>query len=152
MPTSAKKQGQLSEVVTDPPAFTTVAMQQQRALEAHSRAARKFSKVVESLVDLVGAQLTAYLGGVGETRAVREWIQGKRSSSVATRSKLQLALQIALELKNEGEEGVIEAWFQGLNPGLDDRPPAKLIRDAGSTELSTISRQILIAAREFANS
>lgn len=119
---------------------------------AHREATKAFTKSVESLVEFVGAPLTAYLANVNETRAVRQWMTGDRVPHPATQSKLQLALQVAFFLQQEGEEDVIGAWFQGLNPALDDRTPADLIHAAGSTEeLSAIGRRILAAAREFAD-
>lgn len=139
-------------VIEPSPTAETEAKQRKRAQDAHRSATQSFSKVVSQLVDLVGAPLTAYLGSVGETRAVREWINRERVPHPTTQSKLQLALQIAQELADEGEEGAIEAWFQGLNPALDDRPPAELIRNATKTDLSKVGKELLIAAREFANS
>lgn len=144
-------QGQLSAVIANPEMLNP-ADRQKRARAAHRAAVGSFSKVVAQLVALIGAQLTAYIGEVGEVRAVRAWIAGNRVPSATTQSKLQLALQIAQELKNEGEEGAIEAWFQGLNPWLDDRPPAEVLRNAVVGKLSTTGRQVLFAARDFANS
>lgn len=133
-----------SKVLSD-----TAEMQQQRAQSqklGHRAALSAFPTVVASLVNLIGAPLTAYLGGVNETRAVRQWMNGDRLPHPATQSKLKVALQVAVFLQNEGEEEVIAAWFQGLNPALDDQTPADLIRSAGGTEeLSAI----LAAAREF---
>jgi len=40
-----------------------------------------------------------------------------------------------------------QAWFQGLNPILDDRAPALLLRKG---ELADIGPQVLAAARQFA--
>jgi hypothetical protein len=133
-----------SKVLSD-----TAEKQQQRAQSrklGHRAALSPFPKVVESLVNLIGAPLTAYLGGVNETRAVRQWMNSERLPHAITQSKLKLALQVAVFLQNEGEEEVIAAWFLGLNPALDDQTPADLIRSAGGTEeLSAI----LAAAREF---
>jgi hypothetical protein len=148
MPGTTKTKEQLPPIVSDPTALTDA---QRRAFDAYRKAAVSFPKVVKSLVDLLGAQLTAYIGGVRETRAVREWIEGEREPNAATQSKLRITLQIALELSFEGEDGVIAAWFQGFNPGLDDQQPAKLIREAGETELSETGKRLLLAAREFTN-
>ena len=46
-------------------------------LFAHREALRlPASKVVESLVEIVGRKLTAYIGGVKDARAVDRWIAG----------------------------------------------------------------------------
>jgi hypothetical protein len=42
---------------------------------------------------------------------------------------------------------VAQAWFQGLNPLLDDRSPARLLRDG---DLEEVGPQVLTAARQFA--
>jgi hypothetical protein len=123
-----------------------------RATRAHRESVKAFGKIVEALVGYVGAQLVAYIGGVSETRAVRQWIAGEREAHPSTRSKLQLALNIAGLLDQAGEGDAIEAWFQGLNPSLDDHAPAELLRDAEGTKLTSTGRRILAAAREFADS
>jgi hypothetical protein len=126
--------------------------QQQRAeneRQAHRSSVAPVTTIVGSLIRLVGAPLTAYLSSVTETRAVRQWETGERSPHPTTQTKLQLALQIAQFLKEEGEGGVIGAWFVGLNPTLDDQSPADLIRLAGGEELSAVGRRVLAAAREF---
>jgi len=49
-------------------------------LAAHSAAIRLEPAVlVKELRELLGARLVAYLGGVRETRAVRQWAEGTRS-------------------------------------------------------------------------
>jgi len=143
-------------VVASETEIDTVDKQYQRAESqrlAHRAATTSaFTNSVKSLVEFVGAPLTAYLANVNETRAVRQWMTGDRIPHPATQSKLQLALQVAFFLQQEGEEEVIGAWFQGLNPALDDQTPADLIHAAGSTEeLSAIGRRVLAAAREFAD-
>ena len=42
---------------------------------------------------------------------------------------------------------VAQIWFQGLNPILDDGPPALLLREG---ELSGVGPKVLAAARQFA--
>jgi hypothetical protein len=130
----------------------TAALERSRAQHAHRSTVQRFPKVVAALVDLVGAPLVAYIANVSETRAVRQWISGERVPHPTTQTKLQLALQVARYLSEEGEDGAIEAWFQSLNPSLSDNAPAELIRDAERTQLSSIGRQILGAANEFSNS
>ena len=49
------------------------------------------------------------------------------------------------ELLVRGECSV-RTWFQGLNPELDDRSPARLLREEG---LDEVGPQILAAARGF---
>ena len=54
--------------------------------------------VVEELVDLLGLTMVAAIGGVGETRAVQQWIAGREPQRPnVLRFALQLALMIATE-------------------------------------------------------
>jgi hypothetical protein len=41
---------------------------------------------------------------------------------------------------------VAQAWFQGLNPQLSDRSPARLLREGA---LSDVGPEIVLAARAF---
>lgn len=104
-------------------------------------------RVVEALRGFLGARLVAYLGGVKETRAVREWIEGAREpGSEAVKQRLRDAYYIAAVLAEREAPGVMQTWFTGMNPELGDRAPARLLRD-GDPEQSV--PQVLAAARAF---
>lgn len=104
--------------------------------------------LVKELRELLGAKLVAYLGGVKETRAVRQWAEGARAISGSDDlQRLRVAYQAARLLAERDEPGVVQAWFQGLNPVLGDRSPARLLRDG---ELDDVGPQVLAAARQFA--
>ena len=97
---------------------------------------------------LLGAKLVAYLGGVKETRAVRQWVEGSRQIAGAdNQRRLRLAYQAAKLIAERDDPAVVQAWFQGLNPVLADRSPARLLRDG---ELDDVGPQVLAAARQFA--
>ena len=97
---------------------------------------------------LLGAKLVAYLGGVKETRAVRQWVEGSRQIAGAdNQRRLRLAYQAAKLIAERDDPGVVQAWFQGLNPALADRSPARLLRDG---DLDDVGPQVLAAARQFA--
>ena len=108
---------------------------------------RDAAELTDGLRQILGAQLVAYLGSVRETRAVREWAEGTRRPSAATVQRLQLAYRAAGLLERRESHGVVQAWFQGLNPQLHDQSPAKMIRDGDPEE---IGAAILSAARSFA--
>ena len=115
--------------------------------EAHQVATRApFAEVARELRELLGARLTAYVGGVSETRAVRQWADGARAPGELVQRRLRVALQAALALKEVDGRGVTQAWFQGLNPQLEDRSPARLLRDG---ELDEVGPAVLAAARAF---
>lgn len=104
--------------------------------------------LVKALRDLLGAKLVAYLGGVRETRAVRQWAEGTRSVQDKTdERRLRLAYQVATLIAERDSAGVVQAWFQGLNPQLEDRSPARLLREG---ELDEVGPLVLSAARAFA--
>jgi hypothetical protein len=104
--------------------------------------------VVKELTELLGTKLVAYLGGVKETRAVRQWAQGERSvGNPDDELRLRTALQVAKVISSRDTAAVAQAWFQGLNPQLDDRSPARLLREG---DVENAGRSVLVAARSFA--
>ena len=106
------------------------------------------SIVVKDLRDLLGVRLVAFLAGVKETRAVHEWAEGDRdirSQEVADR--LRVAYQVARLITYRDSPEVAQAWFQGLNPKLGDRSPARMLRGG---DLEEVGPEILAAARAFA--
>jgi hypothetical protein len=117
-------------------------------LAAHEHACRlPLASVVAELRDLLGSKLVAYISGVSETRAVREWAEGSREPRSPVPDRLRLALQIALLLREQDSAAVVQAWFQGMNPLLDDRAPARALRE---DDLAVAGPQVLSAARAFA--
>jgi hypothetical protein len=116
-------------------------------LEAHAHAMRAgFPQVATELRELLGAKLVAYIGGVGETRAVHQWADGERTPSDEIQQRLRFALRIALPIANSDSPSIAQAWFQGLNPQLDDRAPARLLRDG---DLDEVGPGIVAAERAF---
>lgn len=122
---------------------------QRPGLSAHAQAVRLDTPaLVTALRALLGARLVAYLGGVRETRAVRQWADGIRAvQDPADERRLRLAYQVALLLAERDDAGVVQAWFQGLNPQLEDRSPARLLREGDLDEAGPL---VLAAARVFA--
>lgn len=114
---------------------------------AHAQAMRlDFAEVVGTLRELLGAKLVAYIGRVKETRAVNQWADGAREPSGEMQQRLRLALQVALMIESADGRRVTQAWFQGLNPQLDDRSPARVLHEE---ELETGGHAVLGAARAF---
>lgn len=104
--------------------------------------------LVKELRELLGASLVAYLGGVKETRAVRQWAEGTRAiSGREDLQRLRVAYQAAKLVAERDDSDVVQAWFQGLNPVLGDRSPARLLRE-GAVE--DVGPKVLAAARQFA--
>ena len=116
-------------------------------LAAHEHAMRApFADVVRELRDILGPRLVAYLGNVKETRAVHEWADGERVPRQSARQRLRLALQIALVIAGADGPEITQAWLQGLNPQLEDRSPARLLREG---EFDEVGPAVIAAARAF---
>lgn len=77
---------------------------------------------------------------------MNEWAQGSRMPSSDVQRRLRLALQVAQTIADTDGVEVARAWFQGLNPQLDDRSPARLLREA---DLDEIGPEIVAAERAF---
>lgn len=116
-------------------------------LEAHAHSVRAdFPIVADELRGLLGARLVAYIGHVRETRAVHEWADGDRQPSEPVQRRLRLALQVAIMIATGDGPAVAQAWFQGLNPQLDDRSPARLLHEG---DLEEVGPLVVSAARAF---
>lgn len=115
--------------------------------EAHTRAIRlPLAEAVTELSRILGLKLTAYVGSVKETRAVSEWASGSREPSTGVQRRLRLALQVAGAIARVDGDEVARAWFQGLNPQLGDRSPARLLREG---DLDEVGPEVVGAARAF---
>jgi hypothetical protein len=96
-------------------------------LLAHREALRlPASKVVETLVEIIGRKLTAYIGGA--------------------ESRLRFAFQVARAISEHDSSAVVQAWLTGVNPELEDRVPLLLMREK---EIDVVAPAILSAARAF---
>lgn len=125
-----------------------MALMSRPELRAHEKAMREpFAAVVAELRDLLTPRLVAYLAGVSETRAVHQWADGTRDvRSPEVEDRLRFALQVALLLAEADTARVVQAWFQGLNPLLEDRSPVRLLREG---DLADVGPLVLSAARAF---
>jgi len=106
-----------------------------------------FAFVAKELIDILGAKLVAYIAGVRETRAVQQYAHGGRSPRhPGIEPRLRLALRVAKMIGERDSNEIAQAWFMGLNPQLNDRSPARLLREG---ELDEIGPEIIAAARAF---
>jgi hypothetical protein len=123
-------------------------MIQQEEITAHNDSIRlEPEELVKELRELLGAQLVAYMGGVRETRAVREWIEGEREPRPDALQRLRIAYRAAALLRLHESRRTVHAWFQGMNPMLGDRSPARVLRE-GDMESDGVA--VLVAARSLA--
>lgn len=101
--------------------------------------------VVHQLTDILGAPAVAIIGGVGETRAVAQWMNGRIPQRPHV---LRFALQLTLMLIHPDDGQMARAWFHGSNPHLDDQIPLTLLQ---ARPLHEIQPALLAAARSFAS-
>ena len=118
-------------------------------LEGLERSVQPIEVVVMELRNLLGARLVAYIGSVGETRVVDQWADGERAVGSEDKAiRLRAALHVAVLLGEHDTPEVIQAWFQGLNPQLADRSPARFLREG---DIAEVGPMVLTAARAFAS-
>jgi hypothetical protein len=79
---------------------------------------------------------------------VHQWADedDARQPSTEVQQRLRLALQVALPIAGAGSNEIAQAWFHGLNPQLDDRSPARMVRDGDFEEAGPA---VIAAARAF---
>jgi hypothetical protein len=104
-----------------------------------------FPKLVEELTKIIGKKLTAYISSVKDARAVERWIAGSEPYK-GVEERLRLAYRLAKMISDHEGSRVVQAWFTGLNPELNDRVPIRLLREE---DVQTVGPEILGAARAF---
>ena len=72
----------------------------------------------------------------------RRWAQDPSDEQ-----RLRLAYQAATLIAERDSPEVVQVWFQGPNPQLEGRSPARLLREG---DLDEVGRAVLTAARAFA--
>jgi hypothetical protein len=102
--------------------------------------------VVAELRELLGTRLVAYIAGVESCRAVDCWVDGSQTPSRRIQERLRLTLRIAVPIAKADSAQIAQSWFQGLNPELDDRAPARVLRDGG---VNDVERAIEAAVQAF---
>jgi hypothetical protein len=115
-------------------------------VDAHAHAMSVgIGTVVAELVGFLGLTTVAVIGGVGETRAVQQWIAGREPQRP---NVLRFALQLAMMIATEEDKSVARSWFQGSNPQLGDRIPLMMLRN---DPLEDVQGPLMAAARSFAS-
>jgi len=116
-------------------------------LAAHRRAIQApFVEIVRELAEILGKKLTAYIGGVKDTRVIDRWIQGGIEPYRDADRRIKLAYQIARTLSEHDSTRVVQAWFTGLNPELQDRSPIRLLKEE---DIDKVGPELLNAMRAF---
>lgn len=102
--------------------------------------------VVAELVARLGLTTVASIGGVRETRAVQQWVDGYREPQRG--HVLRFGLQLIVMVAGADGRETLDAWLHGSNPRLDDAAPLTLLRDE---PLESVQGRLLAAARAFGN-
>ena len=116
-------------------------------LAAHRRAVQApFAEIVADLAEILGKKLTTYIGGVKDTRVIERWMQGGVEPYRDAERRIRLAYQIAKTLREHDSARVVQAWFTGLNPELQDRTPIRLLKEE---DVEKVGPELLNAMRAF---
>jgi hypothetical protein len=119
--------------------MTATAIQHQTAVEGHPDGEELFriahrravqarpAEMAAFLQKLLGQQLTAYMTGIANPKAIGKWARGERSPRPPAEAKLREAFQVAVLVSEFDDEETARAWFMGMNPALDHRAPAWVI-------------------------
>ncbi|TIH30799.1 hypothetical protein [Subtercola vilae] len=107
---------------------------------------RPVPEIVNDLRTVLGAKLVAYIAGVTETRTVREWAEASRRPAPTAEDRLRLTHRIVTLIGQSEGERVVPTWFQGMNPQLSDRSPARVLHEDDFDEAAP---RVLAAANAF---
>ncbi|HET9392477.1 MAG TPA: hypothetical protein VFO29_02970 [Candidatus Rubrimentiphilum sp.] len=99
--------------------------------------------VVRELEKALGATMVAAIGGVSEARAVKQWMTDREPQRPHV---LRFALQLAWIICEKSDRHTARAWFQGVNPHLNDAVPLLLLRQR---PLYEVQGPLMAAARAF---
>jgi len=101
-------------------------------IQAHREAMRvSTAEGATTLRNALTPRLAAYVTGVDATRTVARWARGETANlrtDHATRLRTAYEIVRLLEGAHESPE-MIQAWFLGMNPVLDDCSPARAVRE-----------------------
>lgn len=107
---------------------------------------RTVPQIVEELRHTLGAKLVAYIAGVTETRTVRDWVETDRRPSSSAVQRLRLTHRIVTLIRQSDGDAVVPTWFQGMNPDLGGRSPARVLHEDTFEEAGP---RVLAAANGF---
>jgi hypothetical protein len=105
----------------------------------------EFPKLVTQLTGILGKKLTAYIASVKDTRAIERWMAGSEAYK-GVEERLRLAYRLSKMISDHDGPRVVQAWFTGLNPELNDRVPIRLLREE---TVEKVGPELLGAARAF---
>ena len=125
-----------------------VVQERQADLDAHRFATTTPTpQLVAFLRETLAPRLVAFIAGVTETRATRQWAEGERELGSSEREqRLRAAAHVTRLISETFDDRTAQAWMQGMDPMLDDRSPAWVLRHATD---ETERTAVLASARRF---
>lgn len=127
---------------SETPASVDLERAANQALQSATRSS--WAEMASYLQQLFGQRLTAAITGVDDARTVGRWIRGQEPQH-AYRGRLRDAYQVAKLIELAESRETARAWFLGMNPSLNDAPPAQVIAE----DLQEGGRRVMKAARSF---
>jgi hypothetical protein len=109
---------------------------------AHRDAIRsELQRMAQHLLDVLSAPVLTAATGMRDPNAVYGWAHGTRGIRADAERNLRNAYQIVTLMEQQECPATIKAWFMGMNPELNDQPPAALIPER--------PQEVIAAARYF---
>lgn len=105
---------------------------------------RSFAETCSKLREILGAQLVAYIAGVGSTSTIRNWIDGTSEPNPIQARRIETALRIASGVFQSHGQKLTQLWFQGTEELLGDRAPARFILETQGGD-----QRIFAVAQDF---
>jgi len=103
------------------------------------------SEVVDYLQEHLGSEVTAYLCGADRPDLVQEWSRGTAQPQASHETRLRPAYVAARYVVEAYDDETAQQWFFGMNPSLDDRAPAYVLRHGPPEQRESV----VPAAMEF---
>ena len=96
--------------------------------------------VAAHLREVLGVRLLAVIAGVRQTAEVHAWAEGTVEPPADVWRRLLDTVEVVTLVQPHDSDRTIQAWMQGLNPDLDDRSPALMLRDGSAPEVLAAAR------------
>jgi hypothetical protein len=102
---------------------------------------------VAAVAETLGSRLVAYIARVHDTRTISDLATGNSMPAPDVLARLVAAQAAASIITARDSASTAQSWFQGGNPQLGERAPARLLRDL---PLEEAAPAVIAAARHFA--
>lgn len=106
------------------------------------------AEIAKDLQETLTQRLVAYVVGLSDGRDIGRYVRRERTPHPSTAGKLRDLYYVVNLLRAQEDNQTIQAWFTGMNPELDDRSPATLLRESfeeNKTRVVTAARKFLSA-------